>query len=132
MLRKFSGFIFISALFLAACSKEQSPPEYPAPHCNFPSVYYSPVSSDDPQSIQQIIRTNCGSGTGATCHTPGNGNYDFTTYEVVAERIRSGRLTERILLPTSNPLRMPPSGAIMDSCDLAKLIAWINNGFPNN
>jgi hypothetical protein len=131
MIKKSISTILV-LLLAAGCSKEKTFPYYPSPACIFPDIYYAPHTSDDPQSAEQIIRTNCGSAAGATCHAPGNGNYDFTTYEVVAERIRSGRFTERILLPEGNPLRMPPPGASMDSCDLAKLISWINNGFPEN
>lgn len=130
MVRKFFYALFVS-LIVAGCSKEQTSPVYPVSGCNFPTVHYAPLTSDDPQSIEKIIKTNCGSAAGATCHAPGNGNYDFTTYEVVAERIRSGNFTHRILLPANDPLSMPP-GTAMDSCDLAKLITWINTGFPNN
>ena len=126
-------FLFIVSLFLliGSCGKEQTPPLYPVPACFLDSVYYSPQNADDVRSTEKIIRTNCGSAAGASCHAPGNGNYDFTTYQVVAERIRSGRFTERILLPVESPLHMP-LGFAMDSCDLAKLVTWINNGFPNN
>jgi len=117
-------YIFFISLLIAACGKEQSPPVYPVAvpaDCDLSSVNY-------PHSIRQIIGKNCAySG----CHFPGNGNYDFTTYEAVAERIRSGRFTERILLPVNHSLHMPV-GFAMDSCELAKMMIWINNGFPEN
>ena len=128
MFKKFSRLIFILSLLASACSKEQTAPSYPVPlpfplpaSCDTSAVSYK-------QDVKQIISKNCAySG----CHFPGIGNYDFTLYEVVAERIRSGRFTERILLQPDNPLHMP-QGFAMDSCELGKLMIWINKGFPNN
>jgi hypothetical protein len=131
MSRKIANAFFI-LLLVSGCSKDKTLPHYSSPACIFLPVYYVPQTSNDPQSAELIIKTNCGSAAGLTCHAPGNGNYDFTTYEVVAERIRSGSFTERIFLPQNNPLKMPPRGASMDSCELAKLMSWINNGFPKN
>jgi hypothetical protein len=121
---KYPAIIFFISMLVAACGKEQSPPVYPVQvpaGCDVSSVKYLPT-------MKQIIGKNCAySG----CHFPGTGNYDFTTYEMVAERIRSGRFTERILLPVEHALHMPV-GFDMDSCELAKMMTWINNGFPNN
>ena len=128
MNKYFSCLIFISSLLFSACTKEQTSPSYPVPlpvtlpaTCDTSSIHYLPA-------VKQIIGRTCAySG----CHFPGNGNYDFTSYAVVAERIRSGRFTERILLLPDNPLHMP-QGFAMDSCDLGKLMIWINNGFIND
>lgn len=119
--------IFFVFLLFASCGKEQSPLLYPVPavpsDCDTAEVKYS-------QTIKPYIITSCSNAQGA-CHFAGTGNYDFYSYQVVADRIRSGTFTERILLPVSHPLHMPPGVEISD-CDLAKMMTWINNGFPNN
>ena len=120
------SLVFLISILTAGCGKEQSPPFYPVTvpaGCSLDAatVTYLPT-------IKQIIGKNCAY---IGCHFPGNSNYDFTSYEVVAERIRSGRFTERVLLPVSHSLHMP-QGFAMDSCELAKVMSWINNGFPNN
>ena len=123
MLRRIFTALLV-ALIYSSCSKDSIAPKYDfavPPSCNVGTVNYSP-------EIKLIISKNCAySG----CHFPGENNYDFTKYEVVADRIRSGRFTERIYLPVSHPLHMPTS-AVIDSCEFAQLMTWINNGFPEN
>jgi hypothetical protein len=123
MLRRILLALFVVVLY-SSCSKEATAPQYefttPA-GCDVGLIKYTP-------QIKQIISKNCAySG----CHFPGESNYDFTKYEVVADRIRSGRFTERIYLPVSHPLHMP-TGATMDACEFAQLVTWVNNGFPEN
>jgi len=123
MLKNFCFIIFVF-FFLGSCIKEQTSPTFPVAlpaNCDTNTVYYLPT-------VKQIIAKNCAySG----CHFPGNGNYDFISYEVVADRIRSGRFTERISLPVNSPLHMPPF-IEMNACEKAKLLIWINGGFPEN
>lgn len=124
MLRRNFFALLVLAAFISSCSKDAIAPVYtvtiPAT-CDVSTLHYSP-------DIKLIISKNCAySG----CHFPGENNYDFTQYAVVADRIRSGRFTERIYLPVSHPMHMP-TGAVMDSCEFAKLVTWINNGFPEN
>ncbi|MBK5284797.1 MAG: hypothetical protein JJE25_05305 [Bacteroidia bacterium] len=127
MLKKFC-FIIIVFFFHGSCIKEQTSPSYPIPsipqNCDTSVINYA-------QIIRPLILTNCNNAAATSCHYSGTGNYDFGTYAVVADRIRSGRFTERILLPVNNPLHMPPFGE-MNPCDKAKLLLWINNGFPEN
>ena len=123
---KFFSSVLLTVLLAAGCSKDQTTPYYSVTvpsGCGFDmeSLKYTPT-------IKIIIGKNCAY---IGCHYPGNANYDFTSYEVVAERIRSGRFTERMLLPVNDPLHMP-QGFAMDSCELAKMMTWINNGFPGN
>ncbi|MCX6290521.1 MAG: hypothetical protein NT126_02000 [Bacteroidetes bacterium] len=80
------------------------------------------------KDIKPVITSNC---SGRTCHSGGNANYDYRTYEVIADRIRSGYFEERLLLPSQDPLHMP-SNAAMGICDLFTLRAWIHQGFKNN
>ncbi len=124
MLRRTFLVLVIAVILYSSCSKDAIAPKYDfavPSGCNVSVVNYSP-------DIKLIIAKDCAySG----CHFPGQGNYDFTQYDVIADRIRSGRFTERIFLPVSHPLHMP-QGFAMDPCDFAKLMTWINNGVPQN
>jgi hypothetical protein len=123
MLRRIFPALLV-ALIYSSCSKDSIAPKYDftvPSGCDVSSVNYSP-------EIKLIISKNCAySG----CHFPGENNYDFTKYEVVADRIRSGRFTERMYLPVSHPLHMP-TGTTINPCEFAQLMTWINNGFPEN
>jgi len=79
--------------------------------------------------IQPIIANNCAfSG----CHIPGGaGQYDYRDYAHLADRIRNGRVQERIQLPSDNILHMP-QGFNLSECDYFKLKSWIDQGFPEN
>lgn len=116
--------LLVTVALLSSCSKDATAPQYNftvPPTCVVASLKYS-------RDIKPIISKNCAySG----CHYPGDNNYDFTQYAVVADRIRSGRFTERIYLPVSHPLHMP-TAAVMDSCEFAKLMTWVSDGFPEN
>jgi len=123
MLRRIFLVLFVVVLY-SSCSKDAIAPKYdftiPA-GCDVSAVKYAP-------DIKIIISKNCAySG----CHFPGENNYDFTKYDVVADRIRSGRFTERIYLPVDHPLHMP-TGTTINPCEFAQLMTWINNGFPEN
>jgi len=123
MLRRIFPALFVALLY-SSCSKDAVTPQYRfavSSGCDVGTIHYSP-------DIKLIISKNC-AYTG--CHFPGENNYDFTQYAVVADRIRSGRFTERIFLPVTHPLHMP-TGAVIDPCEFAKLMTWINNGFPEN
>ena len=107
---------------LNSCSKDQEVLTLdPPPNCDSTEISYQ-------RDIVDIMNSSC---SYSPCHVPGNGNYDFTKYEVLADRIRSGRLEERILLPPESPLHMP-QGFTMDECRLYKLRLWIHQGFKNN
>src|SRR5436190_18886963 len=105
MLPRIFLLLLAALIFYSSCSKEATAPQYEftiPSGCDVDFIKYIP-------QVKQIISKNCAySG----CHFPGESNYDFTKYEVVADRIRSGRFTERIYLPVSHPLHMP-TGAMM-------------------
>ena len=124
MLRRNLVALVLAVLFISSCRKDAVAPHYTfnvPSGCDVSAVKYSP-------DIRLIISQNCAYNG---CHFPGESNYDFTQYAVIADRIRSGRFTERIYLPVSHPLHMP-TGTVMDSCQFAQLMTWINNGFPEN
>ena len=76
--------------------------------------------------VYPIIQERC-----VWCHYAASGIYDYSRYEVVADRVRSGRLEDRLLMPKDEPLHMPPYEA-MDSCSLYKIRLWIRQGYKNN
>ena len=117
-------FFLLAILFagIFSCTKDNIAPSLSRPG-NCDSMEYS-YQSD----IVPLVVAYC---NGTTCHTTGEGNYDFSTYGGLADRIRSGRLEERLLLSTDNPLHMP-KGFEMDSCDLYHFRVWIRQGFQNN
>lgn len=132
MLRRTFPALFAVVVFYSSCSKDATAPQYdfvvPPSACDTSALTWH-------QGIEKIISANCSYSPNTGCHYTGEGNYDFTSYEVVAGRIRSGRFTERILLTAEHPLSMPPSGYERDSiyeCHFAKLMTWIENGFPEN
>lgn len=116
-------YLSISILFLSACSKESVKEIYTKPQgCDSIAFSYN-------NDISPIIQANCNL---SACHAVGgDGSYDYTNYAVVADRIRSGRFIERLLLPVDDPLHMPV-GIKMNSCEQYRLITWIQQGFPNN
>lgn|SRR6185436_20312694 len=78
--------------------------------------------------VKKLIRSNC---AGFPCHSGYNSNYNYMNYEVIADRIRSGRFEERLLLPLSEPMHMPV-GRTLDTCTLFTIRTWIHQGFKNN
>ena len=80
------------------------------------------------RDIKPIIAGNC---SGATCHNGGNNNYNFTTYAVLADRIRQGKMEYRLLLHPDDPQHMPMNGT-MNACNLYRVITWIHQGYPDN
>jgi hypothetical protein len=114
---------------VAGCSKEEVIVPFIRPaSCDSVALHYN-------GEIKGIVDTRC---SYAPCHVPGTGNYDFTRYEVLADRIRAGRFEERLLLPVTSVLHMPialdaqnlPYGVTMPDCEIYKLRLWIRQGFP--
>ena len=115
-------FILPVLILFSGCSKDTQPLNLIKPNgCD--SISFSYV-----RDIKPIISSHC---FGSTCHSGGNSNYDYTSYEVLADRIRSGRLEPRLLEAKGSPLFMPRGGSL-DDCDLFTLRTWIHQGFKNN
>jgi hypothetical protein len=114
--------IFFFILLLYSCTKSSK--EFIAVQpsgCDSAEFSYS-------RDIKPIISSNC---SGATCHSGGNNNYDFSTYGVLADRIRQQKVEYRLLLPADDPQHMPEK-AVLNSCNLYKVLTWIHQGFPDN
>ena len=134
MLRRTFPALLVIVIFYSSCRKDATAPKYDfavpvtVPPCDTNALTWN-------HGMAGIISAYC-SYSPATgnrgCHFPGEGNYDFKQYAVVADRIRSGRFTERMLLPAEHPLSMPPPGFVRDSCHFAQIMTWIESGFPEN
>lgn len=121
MTKKLTLTCILTAVILGACSNdddnENDQNNGGGEPCETTGLRYS----DD---IQPIIQANCAlSG----CHTSGSRN--MTSYEAVRDYALDGSLEERITLPSSNPLSMPPNGSL-DDCTIDKIISWVNDGAP--
>jgi hypothetical protein len=114
--------LFSAIVFFSCCKKDVQPLSVTKPaDCDSMLFTYS-------VHVRPIVAQNC---SGATCHSGNNSNYNYSIYEVLADRIRSGRLEERLLLPVSDPMHMP-EGFLLTDCDLYILRTWIHQGFKNN
>ncbi|MBK6445121.1 MAG: hypothetical protein IPG90_00045 [Bacteroidetes bacterium] len=110
-------------LFVYSCSKDvQEEVLVPPAGCDSTEMFYN-------KDIKPIISSNC---SYFGCHSQGGeGSFDYTTYAGLANRIRAGRVLDRLALPVENPLHMPEH-RIMDDCQLYKIRLWISQGYPNN
>jgi cytochrome c553 len=72
-------------------------------------------------------------GTCTTCHSGANADagLDLSTYAGVSAYLgsSSSTLIDRITVGTTGDI-MPPVGNKLDSCNVSKISAWINAGFP--
>ena len=116
-------YAFIFIIFISGCAKDSEKVVYAQPAgCDSLTFSYS-------NHIASIIKSNCNS---PACHAAGGaGSYDYTTYAVVADRIRTGRFLDRLLLPLDDPQHMPED-IRMNPCELYRLITWIEQGYPDN
>jgi hypothetical protein len=115
-------FVILVLILFSGCSKDTQPLNLVKPvGCDSTIFSYN-------NDIKPIISAHC---FGSTCHSGGNSNYDYTSYEVLADRIRSGRLEQRLLEAKDSPLYMPQGGSL-DDCELFTLRTWIHQGFKNN
>jgi hypothetical protein len=114
--------VFLLSLLLYSCSKSTVPVASTIPDgCDSMAFSYR-------NDIKPIIASNC-SGTG--CHNGGNNNYDFTTYEGLADRILAGTVQYRLQLPNDDPQHMPQNGT-MGACNQYRVLTWIHQGYRNN
>lgn len=117
----FTDLLLLSSLW--SCTKDKQTILFVRPAgCDSSLVSYS-------RQIRPIILNNCAfSG----CHVAGGeGAYDYRTYGVLADRIRSGRLLQRLRLDPEDPMKMPEDFE-MNPCDRYTLELWIQQGFPDN
>ncbi|CAI8167998.1 MAG: Uncharacterised protein [Cryomorphaceae bacterium] len=116
-----SGLISL-LLLIPSCTSDNIDDKYgPGSACDTAAVTFS-------QDIKAIIGQNC-----EMCHNgnSASGGLNLAGHENIQNSALSGTLMDRVERPMSDPLSMPPAGPLSD-CDQKKLMAWINQGAPNN
>ena len=121
--------IIIAALAgLSGCYNNKADKLYPAPvnTCDTAGI----ISYDT--DIVPIVT--------AYCYSPGNGchdaagsrtsGYDYTTYYGIEVNAANGDLLSDLISGT--PHMMPKNGPPLPSCDLDKIIRWVDEGYPDN
>jgi len=88
----------------------------------------------DTNSMSYIaVREVFDNGTCLNCHSGANADagLDLSTYAGVSAYLGSSSATliDRITVGTTGDI-MPPTGNKLDSCNVSKINAWINAGFP--
>jgi hypothetical protein len=110
-------------LIFQGCYYDKASQLYPAPYCDTTSITFS-------GTITPIFSSNCISG----CHDAATqaGGYDFSTYAgIKASIVPSNRLIGAIN-QQNGYYAMPQSGGKLSSCDIDKINAWVDQGYPNN
>ena len=123
-LMKVSFIVFFATMIVLApsCTSDNVDDKYgPGSACDTAVVTFS-------QDIKSIIGQNC-----EGCHNgnSASGGLNLAGHSNIQTSALGGDLMDRIQRPSSDPLSMPPGGPLSD-CDQNKLIAWINQGAPNN
>lgn len=80
------------------------------------------VPSTYKNDIAPIIANNC-----MPCHKAGSEKGDFTTYEGLNVKVKSGDFEREVLIKQ----QMPPKGPLPEE-DRKKIRCWLNNGAQNN
>ena len=115
--------VIIFLLIIISCSKEQFLPAFVKP-ANCDSMIFT-----FEKNIRPILNANCNF---SECHASGgDGSYNFTDYDVVANRIRAGSIDYRLDLPIDDPQHMPEK-LRLSSCDYYIIKTWIKQGFAEN
>lgn len=80
------------------------------------------------KDIQPLLNENC-----ISCHSASfpMGNIDLSDYANVAQAAKGGKLVSVIKHQTGYPA-MPQGQPKLDDCTIAKIEAWVNDGFKNN
>lgn len=121
--RPYLALIIAGLFYVAACSNSKYAdlvPKDTTNQCETANMSYA-------RDIAPILQSNC-----TSCHTAGNSagsgivldNYDDV------KNYTQGELINRVNLPTSDGLFMPKGGSSIGSCNINKLTAWKDQGFP--
>ena len=113
--------LLLFTVLLLHCSKDRYTP-LPADLTGCRDTFFT-FESD----VLPIMNVNCNF---EECHgSHGMGSYNFTDYDVVANRVRAGTIEYRLRLPESDPQHMPEHMRL-SHCDFNTIIAWIRQGYP--
>ena len=115
-------------LWLGGCYNDKADQLYVTPYncstiCDTSNVTFK-------GSIAPILSQNCSISGCHDASTKGGG-YDYSSYNGVVTTITSGRLLGAIN-HASGYFPMPQNTAKLSSCDINKITAWVNKGYPND
>lgn len=102
--------VFVLLFIGTACNKKQ-----PATCDGSTPTYES--------EIKAIISDNCNS---SSCHGSGSKNGDFTTFQGLKPQLDNGKFKSEVI----DSQTMPKGGAKLTSSQLAKIVCWKDNGYP--
>jgi mono/diheme cytochrome c family protein len=110
-------------LYLAGCSKTSEDKLAGSTTCDTTNVSYS-------KQIVPILQNNC-----YACHgsgnTAGSGGIDLSTYTALKGWANNGYLVGNVT-HASGYVGMPYGLPKLPSCEVNTIVAWVNQGAPNN
>lgn len=118
--------ILIIVLSMQACYNDKADKLYgvkTTSTCDTSNVSYATI-------IAPIMQQNC---TTSGCHdaVTQSGGYNFTVHSGLVTAIVNNRLIGCIRHEAGYNA-MPNNGGKLADCDISKIVAWVNAGFPNN
>ena len=129
MKQKYSVLTFLLAFILLAsqsCYYDVEETLYPADanSCDTTAVTYS-------ISVVNVMQTSCYSCHSDAAATLAGGSIFLEGYDNLLATVAGGLLLCTLEhIGSCSP--MPPNSSPINSCDIDKVRAWINNGSPNN
>ncbi len=118
----------ITLVLLNGCYKDSAEKMYPGASgmvCDTVAMKYT-------VNIQPILTANCAvPGCHTTLDKASAGGYAYDSHAETMVSVTNGKLLKSIKhLPGAN--QMPKSAAKMESCNIDKINAWVNQGALNN
>lgn len=113
--------MLLGLLALSSCYNDNYQTLYPSGTCDTTHVTYA-------KDVWPVINANC---TGCHSGAAPSGNVALENYNDVVVIAKNGKLLGSIRFdPGFSP--MPKGGPKLNSCDIAKIEKWVNDGTPNN
>src|SRR5258706_1873896 len=123
--------------WLASCSHDHAdepvPVDTSCTHNGTDTMHYM-------KDIVPITTTYCTDPTLGDCHSPSaSSGLDYTNYDIFSFECDKtnndgtiSKVEDRVFGPFTTGAKMPNNGVTLASCDAAKLLLWIQQGFKNN
>ena len=122
---KFVTLIIVGVLIFVSCTYSKKEVDYPATTtCDTVNVKYS-------TTIKSILNASCN-----RCHGGDGslgGGYILDTHAGIKDELdNTGDELLNAIKHTGSVTPMPKDGGKLSDCEIAKIEAWINQGYPNN
>lgn len=120
------GMALLILLAMNGCYKDKAEKLYPGGTvCDTAAMKYA-------VNIQPILTSSCAvSGCHTTAGKASAGGYAYDSYAETKVSVTNGKLLLSIK-HLSGASQMPKGGAQMESCNINKISAWVNQGALNN